>query len=209
MELARDPGFSITYDSAEIFRKVLDSMARPGKINRLPANNLTPPKGANRYAISVLLTLLDQEVSFSVSGADSGLYKNIRDYIVTNTGSREKPTPEADYLYATNGRSDGGVLKIKRGNLLYPDRSATIVYEVDDLSSEAKKSSGYILLLLTGPGILGEGKVWVHSPSFKQEREGFSEATKNRPLGVEAILIDKEGKIIALTRYTDMMVTHK
>ena len=100
MELFRDIGFSVVYDSQEIFRIVLDCMARPGKINQVPRTGVSVPQKANPYVIAILRTLLDQQVSFSVIAQDPKRRAAIQNYLTLNTRSSPCELEKADFVYS-------------------------------------------------------------------------------------------------------------
>ncbi|MBC2762656.1 MAG: phosphonate C-P lyase system protein PhnH [ANME-2 cluster archaeon] len=209
----RETAFDVTFDSQMIFRSLLDAMARPGSIVVLPDINITSP-AMNRYPLLLLMTLLDHEVSFCVLGhSDANVNVNINqqavaEYLRSNTGSNESALRDADFILVCEGSSQGLIRRVKLGTLEYPDESATVVYDVcsigdrgydgDDLHDE------YMLLELSGPGIAG--KCMVAISGMEQAEIEDVLAMRDYPLGIDAILSDRDGKMACIPRSTSLRV---
>ncbi|MGV6849787.1 MAG: phosphonate C-P lyase system protein PhnH [Marinibacterium sp.] len=127
-------------DAAHAFRAAMTVMARPGEIARL--DQAAPPAPISKAAGTLILTLCDGETGIHLAGvADNPA---VRDWIAFHTGA---PVVAArDAVFAV-GRW-GDLMPLDRfpiGCAEYPDRSATLIVECDDLTP-----SGAVL---TGPGI--------------------------------------------------------
>lgn len=223
--MIKDGAFDITFDSQEIFRSILDAMARPGSIVRLPDINITPPV-TNRYPLLVLMTLLDHEVSFCVSGhSDANVNTNINtsvntntnengnrqavaEYLELNTGSKESVFGDADLILVYRGSSNGLIRMAKQGTLEYPDESATVVYDVGSIGNRRHEGEkGYnkeMLLELFGPGIADKCTIAI-SGIERAEIEDILEL-RDYPLGIDAIFSDKAGNIVCIPRSTNARV---
>ncbi len=212
MEILRDPGFSVTYDSQKIFRILLDCMARPGKINQLPHVDLRTPRGANPYILVILRTLLDQQVSFAVIGGSHTLRESVQGYLAVNTGSPVREVAEADFIYAMDGCSQGQVLDLKRGSHGVPEEGTTIIYHVvgilppEDGTVQSSQGSSATYLSVSGPGIQDGRRVGLCGPQLADEVVDLIKTREFFPLGVEAIFVEREGKVIALPRSTKVEV---
>ena len=211
MEIFRDTGFSVVYDSQKISRVLLDSLARPGKVLELPRLNLTVPQGANPYIIAILRTLLDQQVSFSVLPDRGPLREAIQEYLTLNTGSFVGGVADADFVYSVDGDTHGQVLNLKRGRTEFPEESATIIYSVESVgcpeypADQDTQLSSIRRLSLRGPGISEKRRVWLRGLGLGE----IIDLTKTRallPLGVDAIFADPAGRIIGLPRTTHIEV---
>ena len=173
------------------FRIILQAMSHPGRIFQLYD---TEP---NAF-FAVIRALLDQEVSFWVSVEDIGLAQKIH----AMTGSPVAQSSAADFLIMPGGSSFVGIYKAKRGTPEYPDQSATIIYDVEELSDDGNGNS---LVLLTGPGIESELKLNAHGPLLNALLD-LSVVNADFPLGVDSIFLDKGGRIMSIPRSTRIKV---
>ena len=121
----------------------------------------------------------------------------IEDLVSQITYARVKPIEEADYIFVTSDSTDefleGTYKQSKVGNLVDPDKSATIIAEFESFT-------GANILELTGPGI----KVANHISISGNHKWINERANKNieYPLGVDAIYVDKNSKVLCLPRTT-------
>ena len=207
----RDTAFDVTFDSQMIFRSLLDAMARPGSIVVLPDINITSP-AMNRYPLLLLMTLLDHEVSFCVSGHDDANVNVNRqamaEYLRSNTGSKESALRDADFILVCEGSSHGLIRRVKQGTLEYPDESATVVYDVGSIGDQGYGDDDvydkYIRLELSGPGIAGKCMIAIGGMELAEIEDVL--AVRNYPLGIDAILSDRNGNISCIPRSTNVRV---
>jgi len=212
-DVIKDGAFDMTLDSQRIFRCILDAMARPGSILELSDINITPPV-ANRYPLLLLMTLLDHEVSFCVPGhGDANENENenrqaVAEYLRSNTGSKESGIGDADFILVCGGFSHGSIRETKQGTLEYPDESATVIYDIvsiRDVKHEGSEDGdGDMLLEFSGPGIAGRCMIGI-SGMERAEIEDIL-AVRDYPLGIDAILSDRDGKIVCIPRSTSVRV---
>ncbi|MBD8026968.1 phosphonate C-P lyase system protein PhnH [Ureibacillus sp. Re31] len=172
------------------FRKILEAMTFPGKIVQLEQspNELSP-----LYSQTVLVcqTLLDGEVTFAVIGE-----KKVSQSIQAYTGSHEAKVEEADFIIIPNTVDSNEIadLKVaKKGDLLNPQKSATLFFEVDNLMDG-------IQLELMGPGI--KDKTVIHADISKGFLKIRDELNAEYPLGIDVLFIDRSGYGMALPRTT-------
>ena len=207
----RDTAFDVTFDSQIIFRSLLDAMARPGSILRLPDVIITPPV-ANKYPLILLMTLLDHEVSFCVLGhSDANVNADrpaVAEYLGSNTGSKESALGDADFILVCKGTSHGLIRRVKQGTLEYPDESATVVYDVGSIGDQGYDGDDghdeYMLLELSGPGIAGKCIIAISGMEPTEIEDVL--AVRNYPLGIDAILSDRNGNIACIPRSTNVRV---
>ena len=64
--MVREAAYDEVFDSQCHFRSILDSMARPGKINDLKRLGFEPPQSLLSATTAVCLSLLNQDVSFYI-----------------------------------------------------------------------------------------------------------------------------------------------
>jgi len=186
-----ESGFNKVFDTQRIYRLTLDAMARPGKIVVLPQPELYPPEGITPYTAGVAFTLLDSETSFALL-PDSDLS---RQYICLNSGSRAEELSRAQFVIL-DGRDDFPALTdLCRGDLLYPERGATLIVMVDTISEQGEG----LRLTLRGPGVDG-----VRTLALKglcpANMHCVQELNREFPLGVDLILTDQKGALAALPR---------
>lgn len=126
-------------DAAFAFRAVMNAMAKPGEINRV--TGAEPPAGLSIAAGVVLLTLCDPETPLYL--APSLDRPELRDWITFHTGAPFVAASAAQFALGT--WEELPLSDFPLGSAAYPDRSATLIVEVDDLHSGSAT--------LTGPGI--------------------------------------------------------
>ena len=167
-------------------------MSRPGRVYVMDATG-------EEVLLPVLQTLVDNEVTFAVVGDNQECLKC---EIVKATGSRAVAIEDADFVIVPSGDSEGAVLRAKRGSLDYPHAGATIVYLVDDLNDD---KSGNPDCLLKGPGIEHEISPCINGLN-KNDLIHLREINSEYPLGVDALFLDKAGRILCMPRSTSMEV---
>jgi alpha-D-ribose 1-methylphosphonate 5-triphosphate synthase subunit PhnH len=142
---------------AVTFRLLLDSLARPGKLNQLayPTSLEMPPDfylssnsepvSLNFYALAALATLLDGETSFVMAAGGQWLDQDapaVR-WLALMSGSIAVTANIADFAFFFDGNSGGLLRELNPGSLLEPELSATAIYCVECLEEvEYKEESG-------------------------------------------------------------------
>ena len=168
--------------SARAFRGILEAMARPGTLHRVAG--AMPPAPLSPAAGAVLLTLCDTTTPLHLAGAAD--CADLRDWIAFHIGA---PLVAAEQATFALGRWDElqPVARFGIGQPDYPDRSATLIVELDRLTNHGPA--------LTGPGI--ETVTWLNLPetaAFRANRALF-------PLGFDTIFTGGD-RIAALPRST-------
>ena len=168
--------------SARAFRAVLEAMARPGTIR--PVEGAAPPAPLSVAAGAMLLTLCDGTTPLHLAGAADT--RAVRDWVAFHIGAPLTGADEAAYAL---GRWEElqPVTRFRIGRPDYPDRSATLIVEMERLTNHGPA--------LTGPGI--EAATWLNLPetaAFRANRALF-------PLGFDTIFT-AGGRIAALPRST-------
>lgn len=190
----------IVHDLQSVYRKMVDSMSRPGLISDLRKEaalvEAETIKGCSASLLLVALTLFDQEVSFKVFSPQAD---SVSKTINQLTYAKPAETKKADYLLilkdAEKGSLEEAIINAQPGTLKNPHTSATIIVEVDSVTSGEA-------LLLKGPGIhttelisLDINENWLES---RQEKN------KEYPLGIDLIFIDQNHQLISLPRTTQI-----
>lgn len=190
--------FDPVFDSQAIFRTVLDAMARPGTIGRLPATDPRCPHPEYGPLAAVARTLLDHEVGFAVAPeARPAVALELTRHLAAATGSRPTPAAEADYVIARGPFARGLLAGLKRGSPAFPDDSATLLLLVPDLAAAAPAPA----VALTGPGIPGMlplRLVGLSAENLAERRAANAEV----PRGVDLLLVDAAGRVLCLPRTT-------
>ncbi len=127
-------------DAARAFRAALSAMARPGRIERVAGP--TPPGPLSPAAAALVLTLCDGETPLHLAGRHDTA--DARDWIRFHTGAPLVPAEAAVFALG----SWDALVPVERfavGTPEYPDRSATLIVELDGLEPRGTP--------LTGPGI--------------------------------------------------------
>ncbi len=199
--------------SATTFRQLLDSLARPGKINDLeyPSSPGAPPSfysqaqatdlPVNFYALGALLTILDGEVSFIVAANGQWQPANspVVQWLALRSDANVAKPESAHFALFCDGQSAGLVTQLNAGTLLEPEESATAFYCVERLASEGDLDEDWMTLALSGPGILSKNIVHVAGLSV-DEIEYIDATRRHYPLGIDVYLIDALGHCVGLPR---------
>lgn len=140
-----DGGFPDAVTNAQqVFRSVMDAMARPGSIGVVDVA-VAPPAPLGIAAGALLLTLCDHDTPIWVTPvlARSAL----PGWIGFHTGASLASTKsDAKFAFVEAGAPFPSLAQFALGTQEYPDRSTTLVVEVGSLE-------GGQPLQLTGPGI--------------------------------------------------------
>jgi alpha-D-ribose 1-methylphosphonate 5-triphosphate synthase subunit PhnH len=190
----------IVHDLQSVYRKMVDSMSRPGHISDLKKEaalvDTEDIKGCSASFLLLALTLFDQEVSFKVFSPQAGM---VTQTINQLTYAKLSETKDADFLLilqdAEKGSLEEAIINAKPGTLKNPHTSATIIVEVDSVTSGKT-------LLLKGPGI--HTTELVHLDINENWLESRQEKNKEYPLGVDLIFIDQNHQLLSLPRTTQV-----
>lgn len=199
MMMVREVGFDEVFDSQATFRALLDCMSRPGKICQIPQRAYgAPPEGFCPPALSILKTLCDHRVSFSLGGANEKP-EWVR-YLEVNLATPFQPLEKADYVLFDGARFDDGFARLSRGTLEFPESSATALICVSRLSGEQSEEEGPVCsLILAGPGVKVRTLLIASGlePGYVTER---GKAGRYFPMGVDLFLVDWSGRVAGIPR---------
>lgn len=163
-------------DGARAFRAILDAMARPGRLQTPPAPASVPP-GLSAAAAAVVLTLVDADAPLWVAPR---LAPALGDWLRFWCGTAPEPDP-ARAAFALGRWPDlAAAGPWAQGTPAFPDRSTTLIVEVDALEEGAGAT-------LRGPGVETANRLAVSGvdASFWADRAA---ARASFPLGTDAIL---------------------
>ena len=153
--MVRETAYDEVFDSQKHYRSILDSMARPGKINRLEPVELAPPPGLNRASSLAAFALLDGDTTFETVQMEHGEAS----YLAANTRAVRTGVDDAAFIFADGNQSPDMLEAANCGTLTYPDTAATLVLQISTASQQPL--TGGLGLSLEGPGIEGTGSLFV------------------------------------------------
>jgi alpha-D-ribose 1-methylphosphonate 5-triphosphate synthase subunit PhnH len=177
------------------FRAVLDATARPGTIARLTQPLTAPPPLAAGVA-AIALTLCDQDTALWL---DPGLRANpaVAEWLRFHTGARiVESSGSAAFALMSSSRDIPPFDRFNTGTPEYPDRSTTIVLQVDSFREGP-------VMTLTGPGIRKEQLVHI-TPLPSDMVERLAANRRLFPRGID-LLLATETEIMALPRAVHLL----
>jgi alpha-D-ribose 1-methylphosphonate 5-triphosphate synthase subunit PhnH len=189
--MQREIQYDEIFDAQAHYRLLLDSMARPGKINVMPRMELTTPQGIHAAGALVGFALLNSDVSFNVDGPSA---EDVSLYLLVNTSARPAEAEEADYVYLDGTAAADILYRLKTGTLPYPESSATVIVAVEELGGETG-----LVLTLSGPGVDGERQLSVAGINTAL-LEALVTINAEFPLGIDLVLTDPTGRIACIPR---------
>ncbi|MCU4653423.1 phosphonate C-P lyase system protein PhnH [Roseibacterium sp. SDUM158016] len=166
---ALDGGFADPpVEAAHAFRAVLQALSRPGRIERIAG--AAPPSPCSPAAGAVLMTLCDPTTPLFL--APSHDTDDVRAWIAFHTAAPLCGPETAQFALGTWGALQP-VGRFSVGTSEYPDRSATLIVEVETLAAGGAR--------LTGPGIETEAALSLPEvDAFRVNRARF-------PLGFDCL----------------------
>ncbi|MDQ0271844.1 phosphonate C-P lyase system protein PhnH [Cytobacillus purgationiresistens] len=192
-------GIDQIHHTQHVFRKILDSMAKPGTISTITVNEESKKRQLSCYDTTLLaaLTLLDAEVTFHILPADQ---IELKEKISQYTLAQHAPIEEADFIIAVKGCAErelvDAMLVCKNGSLIDPNGSATWIIEEEHLSNQGG-------LTLSGPGIRSEAE--LHISFTLAMTAARQEKIKEYPTGIDLLFTDEVGQLACLPRTTTVI----
>ncbi|MDJ0685463.1 MAG: phosphonate C-P lyase system protein PhnH [Alphaproteobacteria bacterium] len=166
-----------TLDSQSVFRAVLEAFSRPGRV-AFAALPSPPPGPLVSASAAVALTLFD--LSTPVFIAPGIATAPVQEFLTFHTGCPLTEQADEAAFAIIDGADAGDLSRFAIGTPEYPDRSATVVIQVQALSADGS-------IRLRGPGVEHAHKLGVdglHADFWlARERLGLL-----FPLGVDVIL---------------------
>jgi alpha-D-ribose 1-methylphosphonate 5-triphosphate synthase subunit PhnH len=139
------------HDSQGVFRRLLDAFAHPGRTVEFAAD-LDGPAPLAPATAAILLALLDHDTPLFLSDALDR--PAVRDFVRFHAGTRLVALPEGATFAAVQASELLPLDRFEPGTDTYPDRSATIVVQVEALAGGAPT-------LWRGPGIADTSEVSI------------------------------------------------
>ncbi|MGL4762821.1 MAG: phosphonate C-P lyase system protein PhnH [Sarcina sp.] len=178
----------------ESYRRILDSMSRPAKVNKL--DEIKSPIDFNFGSFIIMRVFLDTETKFHIVCDNKDLNS---EKIAMITKASEGSIENSDFIFVGIDKQKELPFIIenaRKGTLVDPHLGATIICEVDEILLGKRFS-------VSGPGVNGDEIVSLPISEFwKSERE---EAISDYPRGIDLIFVDKSGQIIAVPRTTKVI----
>jgi alpha-D-ribose 1-methylphosphonate 5-triphosphate synthase subunit PhnH len=181
-------------EAQAVFRTVMEVMARPGRILPLLVDFATPaPLGAT--AAAILMTLADFETPVWLDDALSR-EQAVSEFLRFHSGARVAASPEAAvFALIADAASAPPLSAFAQGTADYPDRSTTVIWQVQTLHAEGRT--------FAGPGIQGE-IAFEATPLPAGFPAQLAENRACYPLGVDLIFAAPYA-VAALPRSTRLM----
>src|SRR5262249_26835551 len=154
--------------------------ARPGEIKSLPPLDGAPPP-LSASAAAVAATLLDYETPVWLD-APLSQRSEVADWIRLQTGARVTADPaSSSFAFLADPAHAPAFDVFSSGTAEYPDRSTTLVLQVETLATGTRLS-------LSGPGIAGT-RTLAGAPLPPDFAERFGASRALFPRGIDLILV--------------------
>lgn len=141
------------FDAQKTFDTVMNAMARPGTVKSL-APMASAPCPVFKTSAAIMMTLCDNDTPVWLERALASR-NDLANWLAFHTGA---PTvvdhSDAQFAYTSNFDSLPDLASFAQGSQEYPDRSTTLIVQVDTLATEHN-------LILTGPGIQSQSSVSI------------------------------------------------
>jgi alpha-D-ribose 1-methylphosphonate 5-triphosphate synthase subunit PhnH len=166
-------------DAQSVFRAVMDAIARPGTVRPLRAL-ARPPQPLSAVAGAMALTLCDHDTpvwldpALTISDAPAA-------WLGFHTGAPIVKSPaDAHFAFVARPAEFIALENFSQGTQEYPDRSATIVLQVESFEAGER-------LLLQGPGIRDRAAL-APAPMPRHFVEQWRQNRARFPRGVDIVL---------------------
>jgi alpha-D-ribose 1-methylphosphonate 5-triphosphate synthase subunit PhnH len=189
-------GFADKVLSAQsTFRSVMDAMARPGTVQRIVAA-VGAPAAVMRGTAAIALTLFDQDTPLWLDPQISGT-SDVTKWLKFHTGAPViADSSVCSFALVGDARALPGLDRFAFGSNEYPDRSTTLILQVESLTQGP-------VLELRGPGIDGTAVL----RAAIQPADLFARLEINQtlfPRGIDVVLVHDD-TIVAIPRTTRLV----
>jgi len=183
-------GFADRVLSAQsTFRSVMSAMARPGSVQPIAVSVGAPDGGT----AAIALTLFDHDTPIWLDGAMSATSDIARWLKFHTSAPVVSDASIAGFALIGDAKNLPALDRFAFGSNEYPDRSTTLILQVDSLSQGPAYQ-------LRGPGIDGVSTL----PATIEPRDLFARLAINAtlfPRGIDVVLVD-DASIVAIPRTT-------
>jgi alpha-D-ribose 1-methylphosphonate 5-triphosphate synthase subunit PhnH len=186
--------FDLVHDVGNIFRKTLDAWSYPGKVQELmdSSGKIESRTPFSPHLQALALMLLDTETTFAVYGPEG---KKLETFLSRLCYAKTSPTEQAQFIFIPLGEGDCAAVLAHafEGTLEEPHRGATVLIEVESIHSGS-------LCTLRGPGI--KTPFTRQIPLSTETIAARNRRSKEFPLGIDLMVVDKAGCLLCLPRST-------
>lgn len=188
---AKTGGFADpVFQSQAVFRAVLDAFSRPGKVVEIP-EVVEAPAPLHLAAASIIATLADEGTPVHVDSAVARSAAAI-DWIRFHTDAPIVASPDASaFAVVVDPATMPPLTSFALGSAEYPDRSTTLIIQVETVSRE----TGF---QIEGPGVNGTTALFG-DPLPTDFIEQMRQNRALYPLGVDIVLAAPQA-IVTLPR---------
>ena len=194
--MIKETVFDAVFDAQKSFRLLMDAFSHPGTIHSFDHFELNQPIEIYKSNVIIALSLFDNNIGFHASSCYN---LNVENYLHLNSSAKIENIETADYVFL-NGQNDISNLidQCKIGDLLYPEKNATIILAVNTISND-KIQNFDCQINLSGPGIQTTNHLFVKGLNLAN-LETIKSLNEEFPLGVDLILTDAFEKITVIPR---------
>lgn len=181
------------------FRGVMNAVAHPGVVYAVPLDaGRASATGLDAALDTVVRIFVDQAVTFAYMG------DAVRERaIASETRSRAAGVSQASFVIvgADAGETsvEYAVERASRGNLISPEKGATVLLGCDALSQEPDK--GLFGFSVSGPGVADTNRFFCDSDAWLRARAARLD---EYPCGIEIVLVDPNGNVVAIPRTSNV-----
>ena len=198
--MARETAFDEVFDSQAVFRELLHCLSQPGKVGMVPPRAYdSRPSGFCAPALSILKTLCDHRVSFSIGAASAR--PDWAAYLEMNLSTAFGGVDTADFVLFDGASYDNDFSRLRRGTPEFPEDSATALLCVGELREA--NASATRELRLKGPGVKDVAQLFVSGLDgrYLDERR---QANVIYPMGIDLFLVDADGRVAGIPRTSNV-----
>jgi alpha-D-ribose 1-methylphosphonate 5-triphosphate synthase subunit PhnH len=172
------------------FRSVMDAMARPGSVQRIRPVAGTPAP-MMRGTAAIALTLFDHDTPVWLDGATAAT-PDVAKWLKFHTSAPViADSSVCSFAVVGDAQNLPPLDRLALGSSEYPDRSTTLILQVDSLVAPTWE--------LTGPGIDGTAVLQAKIPASLIEQLAVNAALF--PRGIDVVLVHDDA-IVAIPRTT-------
>ena len=194
--MIKETTFDPIFDAQQSFRVLLNAFGHPGTIYEFEKYKLNQPVDLYPSNAIIALALFDNNVSFHASSNYAELAES---YIQLNTSAQIQNISEADYVFLNGNENIVHLInECKKGDLSYPEKNATIILKVKQIST-AIISNYDFELVLSGPGIESNKILYINGLLI-ENMQAIQLANMEFPLGLDIILTDAHENICSIPR---------
>lgn len=186
---------SETHRMQQAFRRVMDAFARPGSLHVLPVAGVAcTPCNLSVPLDTLVRMFVDQATTFFLCGTDEA-----RRAIAAETRSKAAEAQAAAFIIAPREAGEEALRRTIEqacaGTLVSPEKGATVLCACERISDEP--AEGLHAFAATGPGVKDVNRFYVDADAWAQARALRAD---EYPCGIEIVLVDDAGRIVAIPR---------